>query len=422
MSGKLKVGFVGCGAFVKNFIPLFKAHPYVESVAVTDLIKERRDEIAQKFEIKNVYDSFEDMLKGDVNTIAIFVQRQLHGPLAIAALEAGKHVYSAVPMASTPEDIAKIVELVAKTRLTYSMGETGYYRPCSVFCRTKVLSGEMGDFVYGEAQYNHDMRHFYKSYQRSGGEEWKMVAGIPPMLYPTHSTSMILSSACSYALKVAAFGYEDHHEDEIFGKGRNYWDNPHSNTSALLHLKNRGIARISENRRIGWYSPQSYVTCCCGTEGSYESSMAQHTYVRLKGMDAEPEDVSAILNTPAMEEHKNEPEFLKNLANGKWANTTAPIQNIARLPEEYKDQHDGHGGTHKFMVDDFCKAAYTGKLSPTNAWVAARFNMPGLYAHKSAIRDGECLDIPDLGDPPADWAMLDPDNDLAASGRKHVIG
>ncbi len=421
MSNKIKLGIVGCGAFVKNFIPLFKAHPYVESVALTDLIKERRDELALQFGITEVYDSFEEMLKGDINAIAVFAQRQLHGPLTIAALKAGKNVYSAVPMASAPEEIAEIVELVKKTRLTFSMGETGYYRPCSVFCRKKILAGEMGDFVYGEAQYNHDMRHFYKSYQRSGGEEWKKVAGIPPMLYPTHSTSMILSAACSYALKVSAFGYEDHHEDDIFGKGKNYWDNPFSNTSALLHLKNGGIARISENRRIGWYGPPSYITCCCGKEASYESSMAQHSYIKLDGMNAVYEDISALLNTPEIEKRRNEPDFGTGIANGKWSNTFAPVQNTTRLPEELKEFHDGHGGTHKFMVDDFCKAAYTGKLSPTNAWVAARFNMPGLTAHMSAMKGGEVMQIQDFGNPPADWELLDPDNELSGTGRSGVI-
>lgn len=411
MSQKLNVGFVGCGSFVRHFIPLFQAHPYVESVAVTDLIPERSRDMAKKFNITDVYDTFEDMLKSKkLNTIAIFTQRHLHGPLVLAALDAGKHVYSAVPMASTVEEIQQIVERVKETGLTYSMGETGHYRPCSIFCRTKLKSGEMGDFVYAEAQYNHDMRHFYASYKRSGGPDWKRTAaGIPPMLYPTHSTGMVLSSVGSHAVKVSAYGYRDHHEDDIFGVGKNDWDNPFSNTSALLYLANGGIARISENRRIGWYGPQSYITNFCGTLASYECSMAQHSYVRLEGMDAVHEDVSELLNPFDMTPHSNEEGFLNAVANNKWSGTLAPIQNTNRLPDEYKNMPDGHGGTHKYMADDFIKAAYTGKLSPTNAWVAARYNLPGLIAHQSALREGEAIEVPDLGDPPANMDVLESD-------------
>jgi predicted dehydrogenase len=412
MNERLNVGFVGCGNFVKHFIPLFQAHPYVASVAVTDLIPARRDEYAKKFNITDVYDSFEDMLKSKkLNCIAVFTQRHLHGPMTIAALKAGKHVYSAVPMASSIEEISQIIDLVKQTGLTYSMGETGHYRPCSIFCRTKLKSGEMGDFVYGESQYNHDMRHFYEHYQHSGGSDWKKTAaGVPPMLYPTHSTGMILSTAGSYAVKVSAFGYRDHHEDDIFGVGKNNWDNPFSNTSALLYLANGGIARISENRRIGWYGPMSYITSFCGTQASYECSLAQHSYIRLVGKDAVHEDVSRLLNPYEMEKHRGEDDFANAIVNNKWSTTFAPIQNTARLPEAFVGMPDGHGGTHKYMADDFCKAAFTGKLSPTNAWVAARYNIPGLIAHQSALKDGESMSVPDFGDSPAGLEVLEADN------------
>jgi hypothetical protein len=33
--------------------------------------------------------------------------------------------------------------------------------------------------------------------------------------------------------------------------------------------------------------------------------------------------------------------------------------------------------------------------------------IPGLIAHESSLRDGELLDVPDLGDAPKDWARLE---------------
>lgn len=68
-----------------------------------------------------------------------------------------------------------------------------------------------------------------------------------------------------------------------------------------------------------------------------------------------------------------------------------------------------HAGTHKFMVDDFCQAYMTGKLSPTNAWQAARYNLPGLTAHQSAMQGGVTLDVPDCGNPPAELEVLGAD-------------
>jgi hypothetical protein len=61
------------------------------------------------------------------------------------------------------------------------------------------------------------------------------------------------------------------------------------------------------------------------------------------------------------------------------------------------------------MVDDFCQAFATGKLSPTNAWQAARYNIPGLIAHESAMKGGITMDIPDLGNPPEELEVLSMD-------------
>ena len=408
MERKIRIGFVGCGMFCRYFVPVFQAHPSVEFVGICDLLPERTKEYDDLFHVDRIYESFEQMLETDeLNTIAVFTQRHLHGPMVIAALKAGKHVYSAVPMASSIEEIEEIVELVKNTRLTYSMGETGQYRPCSIFCRQKMLSGEMGDMVYAEAQYNHDMIHFYKPYRNSGGINWRQFAGLPPMLYPTHSTAMVLSSAGSYVKRLAAFGFEEKQDLDIFGReGVNLWNNPFSNTSALLQLANGAVARVSENRRIAWNSPMSYITCFHGTKASYEYSMGQHSYVRLPDKHAEYEDVSDLLNPGEMTKHRHDADFGARFVNGAWNKDRAPIQSLARLPKELQNLPSGHQGTHQYMVDDFCRAFTTGKLSPTNAWRAAQYNLPGLVAHQSAMAGGKVMDVPYLGEPPEDWEVL----------------
>ncbi len=409
---KLRIGFVGCGQFCRAFVPLFQAHPAVEFVAVTDKFPERAKKYDEMFHVDRIYDSFDQMIASDeINAVAIFSQRDTHGWMAIEALKAGKHVYSAVPMALKTEEIFEIVRLVKETGLTYSMGETGIYRPAAIFCRQKFASGEMGDFVYGEAQYNHDMKGLYGVFQYTEGENWRKMAGLPPFLYPTHSTSMVLSSCGAYAKKVAAFGYVDKVDPDIFGEGKNYWDNPFSNSSMLLQLSNGGIARISENRRIAWGVPETYISNFHGTAASYECSLNRHSYIRRPEKTAFYEDVSDLLNPVELTKHRDEPDFVQNVVRGQWAGGEAPIQKIGRLPDELKPLATNHAGTHKFMVDDFCQAYWTGKLSPTNAWQAARYNLPGLTAHQSALAGGVLIDVPDPGDPPSEYEVLSADRE-----------
>ena len=118
MDKKITVAVIGCGSFARNFVHIFKAHPFVEKVYVCDIVREKAEEYRDKFGVE-IIDTFEDALSSkEVNAIALFTQRHLHGPMVTAALKAGKHVYSAVPMASEVEHCKEIVELVKETGLT----------------------------------------------------------------------------------------------------------------------------------------------------------------------------------------------------------------------------------------------------------------------------------------------------------------
>lgn len=399
MKQKLTIAIIGCGNFAQGFVSLFKVHPYVDKVYVCDQIPERAKDYAQRFDVE-IISTYEKVLSNpEINCIANFTQRHLHGDIVKQALLAGKHVYSAVPMASSVEDCQEIVELVRKTGLIYMMGETCYYYPCAMFCREAYAQGKFGKFTYGASQYYHHIDSI--SYGRRPGE-----AGMPPMLYPTHSTGMILSAVDSYATRVVCFGYKDQTNDGRFGAGNNYWDNEFSNQYVLMELANGGTARVSEARTFGWMSPSSYISAVYGTEGGYEYSNAQHILVQKDWNVGEKEkvkltDVSDYVNTDEMVLHKNDPDFKEQVANRawQWRNVAAVQQKeIDRLPKEFENEPNGHMGTHKFLVDDFCKAAYHQIQPVLNACTAARYTIPGLVAIESAKQGGIPLDVPDCGE------------------------
>lgn len=420
MKEKIVIAVIGCGRFAKNFVPLFKAHPEVKKVYVCDLIPERAKTYSENFGV-DIIGSFEEALESkEINAIAIFTQRTKHGPMAIASLKAGKHVYSAVPCATDIEDIKEIERLVRETRLTYSMGETGFYRAPAIFCREEYAKGTFGRFTYGEAHYNHDIRNMEQSFRSSGGEEWKKYAGVPPMYYPTHSTAMVLSTMPGvYAKKVAAFGFANSPRTDIYGTdGQNLYNNPFSNTTMLLQLSNGGIARVSENRCVGWRAPETYISQFYGTEGGYEFSVARHSLAKfIVEEDHDPTLPHRVTMTDVTEKLMPKEAYdmiesdyktaIQEIADGFGFRMSSPVQPIERLPKEYEGIHNGHNGTHHFLIDDFCRACATGKLSPTNIWQAARWNIPGLTAHKSALAGGELMEVLDLGDSPADWEVLD---------------
>jgi predicted dehydrogenase len=397
----ISLGIVGAGQFSGQFATLFKVHPDVEAVYVTDVLPERAQELVDRQGLAGVVESFEALLETDVDAMAIFTQRWSHGPLVVQALRAGKHVYSAVPMAISEDEIAAIIEAVRETGLTYMMGETSYYNPATVFARKKIAENAFGRIFYAEGDYVHDMDlGFYAAYQYSGGEEWKKTASYPPMLYPTHSIGGVLGAIPGHAVSVSCIGVRDQRDDGVFDTEVSQFDNDFSNASALFELDNGGVMRINEMRRVGYPSQiRESRFRYFGTEASFE----QLATVSLWQDKHDVTDVSDDLRAEASMSHDD--PSLENVApelRDAFVSGYATVHDIDRLPKVFHGMPSGHEGSHHFLADDFVRAVVDGTLPPVNAWVAARFTLPGVIAHQSALRGGERLPVPDHGDAPSD--------------------
>jgi predicted dehydrogenase len=385
----IRIGICGTGLFADNFIPLFKAHPGVENVVLCDLDAEKLALKCARFGIRDRSPSLDDLCARDVDAIAIFTQHHLHGPQAIQALRANKHVYSAVPAAIAVDQVAALVRAVEETGQIYMIGETSYYYPCALFCRDKFLKGAFGQIVYAEGEYLHDYRHgLYEVHRNRHGEQWQQYYGMPPMFYPTHSTSMIVSVTGAHATHVCGMGFVDRHEDNLYARQDNVWKNPFSNETMLCKMSDGSIARINEFRRIG--HPGTVGMSMYGTEGSYEQQSAPAGV----GYSAQ----SGIWQTVNPDERFDVTDLLRCDGNGTFVGASR-LHDLARLPKEFIGLPNGHAGSHQFLVDDFVRACACGETPPNNVWAAARYLVPGLVAHESAMQGSILLEVPDFGDP-----------------------
>jgi predicted dehydrogenase len=399
---RIKIGIVG-SSFGAEFIPLFRAHPNVRAVSVADLLPERRQYAQDLYGPMETFSTLDEMLKSDVDAVCIFTQRWMHAQQAIECLRAGKHVYSAVPAAITVEDMSALIETVKATGQMYMLGETSYYYPVAIYCRERFARGDFGHFVCAEATYMHDMAHgFYDAYMWANGDAWKRFASFPPMLYPTHTVSLVVTTTGERLTSVSCLGYRDRHDDGVFLRDVSAWQNEFSNETALFRTSGGGMARTGEFRRVGWSENANAAAVrlnLYGTRASFEEHGNGKVWNRVDS--EEPEDVTDLLRVEQVEVSEEERE---NLPEGLVYNNHTGFARVhprGRLPREFHGLNNGHEGSHLFLVDDFVRACVTMQLPINNVWQAARYNVPGIIAHLSAQRDGETLSIPDLGDPPA---------------------
>jgi predicted dehydrogenase len=373
------------GGFAQSFIPLYKAHPLVGRLALCDVNAERLDEAARKYDVQETYPSLDAACDSDLDALVLITQNWLHGPQALQALRAGKHVYSAVPTGITVDEVAALVRAVEQTGLIYMLGETSYYYPSAIYCRQRHAAGDFGHVVYAEAEYLHDWDHgLYPIAQRRGGEQWLRWAGKPPLLYPTHSCGFVVSVTGARMTHVSAHGFVDHktQEDGIYVAEANDYGNVFSNETALFTMSDGSACRINEFRRIG--HPGTVRMSLFGTEGSFEHHVAGTSWL-TKDRKA-TERLDELLAPTGV-----------TTAHGDYAGLSR-VHDAARLPKEFAGMPSGHAGSHQFLVEDFVRACETRQQPPIHVWQAARYCVPGLVAHESAKQGGQLLEIPDFGD------------------------
>jgi predicted dehydrogenase len=182
------------------------------------------------------------------------------------------------------------------------------------------------------------------------------------MHYPTHSTSGPICVMRAHATKVYAVPHYNRTGDAYFGKEP-------SNETAFFRMSNGSAMRICEHREIGMPGRETFRVY--GTKGSFENERwcdtAGSADLTVEGMrDPLPPDVLAA--------------FSRNKSG--------------------EGVYGGHGGSHAYLVHEFVEAVAQDRTPAINAWEAARYMAAGVMAHKSALKDGEMLDVPDWGDAP----------------------
>jgi len=94
---KIRVGIVGYGLCKFGAAFGFQDHPNVEIVAVSDLIKERREGLMRACRCEKSYDSLEELVKDDtIEAVFVATDAPSHTKHCIDVMNHGKHVMVAV--------------------------------------------------------------------------------------------------------------------------------------------------------------------------------------------------------------------------------------------------------------------------------------------------------------------------------------
>ena len=172
---KLRIGLIGVGWPGQRHIEGYRRQPDVELVAVCDANAELLNQTRQAHDVAHAFTSVDELLAmSGLDAVSICLPNFLHAPVAIAALESGRHVLCEKPLARTVAEGEQIEAAVRRSGCVFMMALTNRFRPETVALKRLVDDGALGEIYYARAgwlrrSWNPIVRGWFTHKERSGG-------------------------------------------------------------------------------------------------------------------------------------------------------------------------------------------------------------------------------------------------------------
>jgi predicted dehydrogenase len=197
----VRVGFVGVGHQGTSHIPNFLGISGVEIRAICDLVPakvERAQKLvtdagrAKPAGYSRGPEDFRRMCdEAEIDLVFTATPWEWHAPICLAAMRAGKHAATEVPMAVSLDECWDLVETAERTRRHCVMMENCCYDRTEMMILNMVRQGVFGELLHAECGYLHDLRQLKLTDFYEG--RWRVKHSIRRNgdLYPTHGVGPV---------------------------------------------------------------------------------------------------------------------------------------------------------------------------------------------------------------------------------------
>jgi predicted dehydrogenase len=179
MTNPVKVGVVGCGNISGAYLGHAPAFPILDVVACADLDRAKAQAQADKFQVPQVLGVDELLAHPDIEIVLNLTIPQAHVPVALQALENGKHTYAEKPLGLDREDGRRVLDAAGARGLRVGCAPDTFLGAGLQTARKVVDDGRIGRpvaftaFMMGRGHESwHPSPEFY--YQPGGGPMFDM--------------------------------------------------------------------------------------------------------------------------------------------------------------------------------------------------------------------------------------------------------
>ena len=149
---KITIGLIGNGGMCKAaHAPFYRDEPHTEVLAVCDIIVERAVYLKENyFPEAKVYTDYRELLKDPaIDAVDICTPNDLHSEIAVAALNAGKHVFCEKPDAVDVPKILAMKEAAEKNGKLLMVMRNNRFSGAAQYLRGFIEDGRAGEIYCG---------------------------------------------------------------------------------------------------------------------------------------------------------------------------------------------------------------------------------------------------------------------------------
>ena len=405
--GKVRVGIIGLSRGMSLLQGALRTE-FAEVTVVCDLRKDRCDNAVKA--VNKAYGKDPAVICGDENAWEKLCQRddvdvvviatpwEWHVPMAVYAMNHGKHAFVEVSAAVTVKECWDLVDTSERTGKHCVMLENCCYGESELFVLNMTRAGVFGELTHGEAAYIHNLRGML--YQLGTEGDWRREyhKKFNGNLYPTHGLGPVAQymgvnrgDKFKYIVSVSSpeLGLTKWRDEKNPNKGR------HASEKYVTGDMNTSIIKTELGRTImvqhDIISPRPYsrINALSGTGATffgYEDRLAVDS-PKQYGLEA----------------HDGGHEWLsdKDLAAMKQK-FQHPL--IKRLKEKSKGA--GHGGMDFVMIYRHLEAIHLGQTPDSTVYDAAAWSSILQLSTESVSRGSAPVEIPDFSR--GAWKKLQP--------------
>lgn len=361
---KIKVGVLG-GYRGTGMINYCKIADNAEIVAICDSNREVLEEQKKRcagFDIA-YYDNFGDFIKHDMDAVVLANYANEHAPFAIAAMKAGKHVYSEVLPVQTMKEAVELIEAVEDTGMIYAYGENYCFMPATYEMKRLYQLNKIGEFEYGECEYIHNCEPIWPDITYGEKNHWRN--NMYSTFYCTHSLGPIIHATSLRPVKVNGFESTMNERKLRVGAKAGLFG------IEMVTLENGAIIKSIHGdlyKNSIWYSMYgSKGRMECPREGAAAEHISQ-IYVAC-------DEFSGEYKERPVEHYR-------------------PTRDHDEICRDF-----GHGGSDFYAMYHFIEKILGNPAADIiDVYEAMDMFLPGMFAYRSILENGKTMEIPNLRD------------------------